>query len=201
MPGSALYFYFLESFLWGMRLFEPRVSLEFQNFIAGSSARIAAGTILMPVTVIKTRFEANLNSPSILKTATGIIKSQGVRGLFSGLVATTFRDAPYAGMYVAFYSRFKKSINSQLPPTVNNAISGILAGTFATILTHPFDVIKTRMQLDPIVNKGFFKTLMTIATKDGLVGFLSGIGPRLARKPLQSMLTWIVYEEVLKLTI
>lgn len=199
MPGTALYFYFLESFLWGMRSVKPELSLELTNFIAGFTARIAAGTILMPVTVIKTRFEANLASSSVLGTATHIIKSQGIRGLFSGIVATTFRDAPYAGIYVAFYSRFRKSMESQFPSTLNNAVSAALAGTCSTLVTQPFDVIKTRMQLDPVSNKSFIRTLKAIAKNEGYVGFLSGIGPRLLRKPLQSMITWLVYEEVLKL--
>lgn len=177
---------------------KPEVSQELTNFIAGFSSRIAAGTILMPVTVIKTRFEANLRSSSVLGAAKDIIKSQGIRGLFSGLIATTFRDAPYAGIYVAFYSRFRQTLETQLPSTLNNALSAALAGTCSTLLTQPFDVIKTRMQLDPLVSKSFIMTLKTIAGKEGFVGFLSGIGPRLIRKPLQSMITWIVYEEVLK---
>lgn len=152
----------------------------------------------MPFTVIKTRFEANIKINSIIWTASDIFKTRGIRGFFSGLIATTIRDAPYAGMYFAFYSNFKKSMESYLPITLNTTISAASAGTLATLLTHPFDVVKTRMQLDPALNKRFINTFTQVAKKDGFFGFLSGIGPRLARKPLQSMITWIVFEELIK---
>jgi solute carrier family 25 protein 38 len=194
-----MYFYFLKTFQSGIKILG--ISPEFSNFLAGVSARAAAGTILMPVTVIKTRFEANINSNSVLATASDILKSQGIRGFFSGLVATTFRDAPYAGIYFSFYTNFKKSMKYHVPIALNTTISAALAATFATLLTHPFDVVKTRMQLDPVLNKSLIKTLTLIVRKDGLVGFLSGIGPRLARKPLQSMITWFVFEELIKFKI
>lgn len=198
MPGTSLYFYFLKSFQRGRRLMKLEISTELSNFLVGASARITAGTIMMPVTVIKTRFEANIKNNSILGTASEILKSQGIRGFFSGLLATSLRDAPYAGIYLSIYCRCKKSMEPHLPFTASTTISAAFAATFATLLTHPFDVVKTRMQLDPVINKSFIKTLTLIAKKEGLVGFLSGIGPRLARKPLQSMITWIVFEQLTK---
>ena len=185
--------------MFGMKSLKFQISQEVQYFIAGSTARVAAGTILMPVTVIKTRLEASLKiNPTILNITSEILKTHGLKGLFSGWTATTFRDAPYAGLYFTLYKKLKSSMYSSLPAVYTNAISAAVAGLGATIITQPFDVLKTRMQLDPNLYQSFIKGFLVIVKRDGYLGLFNGIGPRLARKPLQSMITWLVYEEVLK---
>lgn len=36
-----------------------------------------------------------------------IFKEGGIKGLFAGAGATALRDAPFAGIYLFFYERFK----------------------------------------------------------------------------------------------
>ncbi|KAF4510478.1 hypothetical protein G6O67_002359 [Ophiocordyceps sinensis] len=69
------------------------------NLISGASARTVAGFCLMPLTVIKVRFESSLFSyPSMMAAASDIRRVDGIRGFFSGFGATALRDAPYAGL-------------------------------------------------------------------------------------------------------
>jgi solute carrier family 25 protein 38 len=203
VPGTAVYFYFLNHISVGINLFRGmgwNVSNELHHFLSGSCARIAAGTLLMPITVIKTRFEGSKGSKNtILGTGREILNSQGWRGLFSGLLPTTLRDAPYAGIYVTFYRGFKSYLYTPFVPSFFiNGISGALAATCATSATQPFDLVKTRMQLEPAKYTTFHKTINLILKENGISGFFSGLGPRLIRKPLQSMITWAIYEELLQ---
>ncbi|KAK3192850.1 hypothetical protein K4F52_001207 [Lecanicillium sp. MT-2017a] len=72
--------------------------------MSGAAARTFAGFILMPLTVIKVRFESNLYSyPSLWSAMKDIRRRDGFRGFFSGFGATAIRDAPYAEVpeYVA----------------------------------------------------------------------------------------------------
>lgn len=82
------------------------------NLLAGAVARTFAGMILMPLTVIKVRYESNLYSyRSIASAARDIYAHEGARGFFSGFGATAMRDAPYAGLYVLFYEQSKKRLS------------------------------------------------------------------------------------------
>lgn len=45
---------------------------------------------------------------------------------------------------------------------------GFSAGVLASFLTHPFDVLKTRVQLEPLVYKGLFRSLALILRVSGI---------------------------------
>lgn len=70
-------------------------------------------------------------------------------GLFKGLLPTVLRDAPFSGIYLCTYESLKRSprfkeMNSALAPP----IAGFTAGVLASYITQPFDVLKTRIQVD-----------------------------------------------------
>ena len=72
----------------------------------------------------------------------------GPSELFRGFLASSLRDAPYAGLFLVFYEATKHEAASILPPSsplvyaALNSGSAAAAGTLATLATHPFDVIK-----------------------------------------------------------
>ena len=61
-----------------------------------------------------------------------------------------------------------------------NSIAGISAGTIAAILTCPFDVIKTRMQLSQ-QSRGTFSLFRSVVREEAASGLFRGVGPRAAR--------------------
>jgi len=75
---------------------------------------------------------------------------------------------------------------------------GLNAGLMASIVTHPFDVVKTQMQLYPHKYRGTAHCVNVIFTQYGLVGFMSGVTPRCLRRTLISALSWTVFEEIMK---
>lgn len=96
-------------------------------------------------------YDKNVNS-TITRTVRNVIK-ENKRGLFSGLVPTILRDAPNSGLYISIYHTIKPHIMSyqdKVPITVLNLATGITAGMTATFITHPFDMIKTQMQINSI---------------------------------------------------
>ncbi len=82
-----------------------------------------------------------------------IAKREGFASLYSGLLPTIARDAPFSGIYFAAYTRLKVAFASPLvvsavpAESVRTFGAGVCAGAVATVLTHPADVIKTRLQL------------------------------------------------------
>ena len=182
------------------------------NLTTGAIARASVGLIMMPVTVIKVRYESTLYTyRSTMEAGTAIIRSEGVRGLFSGFGATAIRDAPYAGLYVLFYERSKHFLSqlrddgavsahamqgSRSMPI--NFSSSILAAGFATAMTNPFDAIKTRLQLMPSRYGNLFTAAKIMIREDGLRSLFDGLALRMGRKALSSALAWTLYEELIR---
>lgn len=185
------------------------------NLISGATARTFAGLVLMPLTVIKVRFESTLYSySSIWSAARGIHKSDGLRGFFSGFGATAMRDAPYAGTYVLFYEMLKSRLGSMASTTRTspdgdanmrasvassvNFASATLAATACSIISNPFDAVKTRIQLQPQCYRNMGQAAFKMITEDGFRSLWDGLALRMSRKALSSALAWTVYEELIR---
>jgi solute carrier family 25 protein 38 len=173
-------------------------------------ARTAAGFIMMPVTVLKVRYESDYYAyRSLAGAAKDIVRTEGVRGLFAGFGATAVRDAPYAGLYVALYEQLKRTFGRLKPlssdntngsntsSTTINFASGALAAGLATALTNPFDAVKTRIQLQPGKYRNTIHALRLMISEDGGRSLMRGLGLRMGRKALSSALAWTVYEELI----
>lgn len=187
------------------------------NLTTGAIARASAGFIMMPITVIKVRYESSLYSyKSIWGAGTAILKGEGVKGFFAGFGVTAVRDAPYAGLYILFYEQSKRRLGqlqetTTLPDKLNsqtsmksrtsvpiNFISGVLAAVSATTVTNPFDAVKTRLQLMPGKYRNMFVAGRRMVREDGLRSLFDGLGLRVGRKALSSALAWTLYEELVR---
>ncbi|KAJ5297612.1 hypothetical protein PENANT_c005G09828 [Penicillium antarcticum] len=181
------------------------------NLATGAVARVAAGFVMMPVTVLKVRYESDYYAyRSLLGAGRDIVRTEGLRGLFAGFGATAARDAPYAGLYVLFYEQLKrrfsvmanKSTNNETPTTTVssssiNFASGAAAAGMATAITNPFDAVKTRLQLMPAKYGNMVHATRLMLQEDGMRSLFGGLGLRMARKAISSALAWTVYEELI----
>lgn len=192
------------------------------NLLAGAVARTFAGMLLMPLTVIKVRYESNLYSyGSIAAAGKDIFAREGARGFFSGFGATAMRDAPYAGLYVLFYEQSKKRLSAWHGESNANAASsssssaaaktmglstsaginfssGVIAGAACSMISNPFDAVKTRIQLQPGVYRNTFHAAHRMVTQEGFRSLLDGLALRMSRKAVSSALAWTVYEELVR---
>jgi solute carrier family 25, member 38 len=182
----------------------PRLTNS-ENLLTGAVARVFAGFLMMPVTVIKVRYESDFYAyRSIFGASRDILAKEGLRGFFSGFGATAVRDAPYAGLYVVFYEASKRRLNQfarkdsggMLAASVNFA-SGVFAAGLATSITNPFDAVKTRLQLMPAKYGNMVKATKLMLKEDGVGSLFDGLGLRIGRKALSSALAWTVYEELI----
>ncbi|KAJ8085901.1 hypothetical protein PM082_004720 [Marasmius tenuissimus] len=176
------------------------------NLLSGAVARVTVGFVMNPFSVLKARFESNIYAYETLSGAFISILRLGPSELLKGFTATSLRDAPYAGLFVAFYEGFKRQAAIVVPPdstngygqgqsTVIHSVSAAGAGALATMATHPFDVIKTKLQVrNEDRYRGFLRTVDTIWKHQGLAGYFEGASLRLSRKVLSSAIGWAVYE-------
>lgn len=229
--GSALYFTTLNALRQEVALYGPATVLaearngniekgssssalpklsNTANLATGAIARVAAGLVMMPVTVLKVRYESDYYAyRNLLSAGRDIFRKEGVRGLFAGFGATAVRDAPFAGLYVLFYEHLKKDLAGIFPSTdtsQNSFISsssslhftsGALAAGLATAVTNPFDAVKTRVQLRPSKYRNLFHATRLLVREDGVRSLFRGLGLRMTRKAVSSALAWTVYEELI----
>ncbi|KAL8647859.1 MAG: hypothetical protein Q9226_006256, partial [Calogaya cf. arnoldii] len=192
----------------------PQLS-NLANLTTGAIARASAGLIMMPLTVIKVRYESNLYSyGSLVGAASAILKNEGIKGFFAGFGATAIRDAPYAGLYVLFYEQSKQHLSQVRDATAAgdvllkdmrstsalsiNFVSGVLAAGLATTITNPFDAVKTRLQLMPGKYANMVQASRQMVGEEGFRSLFDGVALRAGRKALSSALAWTVYEELVR---
>ena len=173
---------------------------------------------MMPITVIKVRYESSLYSyKSIWGAGTAIWRYEGIKGFFAGFGATAMRDAPYAGLYVLFYEQSKRRLSElrEVAPVIRGSIgeekrmnssaslsinffSGVLAAGLATAITNPFDAVKTRLQLMPGKYRNMVQAGRQMVREEGTRSLFDGMGLRMGRKALSSALAWTLYEELIR---
>lgn len=178
------------------------------NLTTGALARVAAGLVVNPVTVLKVRYESShYHYNSLAGAARDILAREGPRGFFAGFGVTAVRDAPYAGLYVLIYEQGKAQLGklssgSQLATTSGSAginfASGVLAAVTATTMTNPFDAIKTRIQIAPGRYRNMIQAAKIMLRDEGVRSMFNGLSLRIGRKAISSALTWTVYEEVIR---
>ncbi|KAI5864984.1 solute carrier family 25 member 38 [Durotheca rogersii] len=194
----------------------PRLS-DTANLVTGAVSRAFAGFVLMPLTVIKVRYESDLYSyKSIAGAARDIYRSERLPGFFAGYGATAVRDAPYAGLYVVSYEQIKKRLSSwyipaspaahgpsdpgvrtSLSATINFS-SGALAGATCSFISNPFDAVKTRIQLQPRDYPDMVRACRKMVTEEGIRSLYDGLALRMTRKAMSSALAWMLYEELIR---
>ncbi|KAL6858645.1 mitochondrial carrier [Trichoderma novae-zelandiae] len=229
--GSALYFsslnairqFLQKSNAFGQRIHGSSASSSLPtltptaNLVSGAVARTWAGFVMMPLTVIKVRFESSLYSyPSMWAAVRDIHRAHGFRGFFSGFGATAIRDGPYAGMYVSIYEMLKRRLASlasgsrssaeatgagamtaSVASSINFA-SAISAGAACSAISNPIDVCKTRIQLQPQRYRNLFHAGYRMVVEEGFGSLWRGLALRMSRKALSSALSWTIYEELIR---
>ncbi|CAE6456522.1 unnamed protein product [Rhizoctonia solani] len=123
VPGVAIYFYALQSVrvrlvkISSLAAPSPTASEKGSalpkltpgaNLASGACTRVAVGFLLSPLAILKARFESGaFEYTSIPQGLKSLVQTSGVRGLWQGFLPSIFRDAPYAGLFVASYEAAK----------------------------------------------------------------------------------------------
>jgi hypothetical protein len=68
-----------------------------------------------------------------------IYKKEGLHGFFSGGLSSCIKEGTFGGFHYMFYEELKGMGQNKL-------LSGIVSGVVATAFTHPFEIIRARLQ-------------------------------------------------------
>ncbi|XP_070703767.1 mitochondrial glycine transporter A-like [Pempheris klunzingeri] len=198
IPGVGIYFSTYYSLK--QHFFQDSSPRAIEAMLLGGGARTVAGIFMLPVTVIKTRYECGRYSyGSVTGALRSVCQTEGPAALFSGLMATLLRDVPFSAIYVMFYSQSKALLPNEISTSASaplaNFSCGILAGILASLITQPADVVKTHVQVNPQLRT--VEAIRYICVEHGFQGFLRGAVPRALRRTMMAAMAWTVYEQMM----
>ncbi|KAM7387409.1 hypothetical protein PAMA_009839 [Pampus argenteus] len=133
-----------------------RYGLGFQGnhipLVAGGLARLGAVTVISPLELVRTKMQSSKLSYSELAVCIrSAVAQDGLLSLWRGWGPTVLRDVPFSALYWYNYELVKAQLCEQSRmPDANFSISftaGAVSGAIAAVLTLPFDVVKTRRQI------------------------------------------------------
>lgn len=139
-----------------------------------------------------------------LRTKETLGRAVGLQDTRSTIMRTTTQTQQPANAHSASTTRLqKRDLRSDKGKTMAvNFASGACGGGFATLLTQPQDVVKTRMQLSqrnadgsPTRYSSVGGALRRLFNEEGFYAFFRGSSPRFLKRILGSAITWMIFEE------
>ncbi|XP_074122745.1 mitochondrial glutathione transporter SLC25A40 isoform X2 [Sminthopsis crassicaudata] len=205
VPATVIYFTCydqLSSFM--------KSKVENEDYIpifAGIIARLGAVTVISPLELIRTKMQSKAFSYKELHLfVRQKVSHDGWISLWRGWSPTVMRDVPFSALYWYNFELFKKWLcknSDKYEPSFGiNFAAGAMSGSIASIVTLPFDVVKTHRQtklwkydipqeipfqdLCPkegqnTVPTSTWNIMKQIVSKEGISGLFAGLIPRLIK--------------------
>lgn len=124
----------------------PGVGAWALELIAGGGGGFSQVVFTNPMEIVKVRLQTQAKDVK-QKNSWDVIKELGVRGLYNGSAVTMARDIPSSAIFFAIYTLIRQVYPDQ------SFVAGFMAAIPATVLVTPFDVVKTRLQVNaPVLN-------------------------------------------------
>lgn len=127
------------------------LSPDYKVASAGAFAGIVGTCLGYPLDVLKTRMQLSSNK-SMLEAAKTIYINDNLSGFYRGIsspiVALTLLNTVNFSAFSSFKSYLSSFESNLLSGTSIVPISGALVGPIASMISTPFELIKTQMQLD-----------------------------------------------------
>ena len=143
-------------------------------------SRTVAVTVMLPVEILKTRAYVRAEAGSLWK--------------FHGLQTQVWRDLLWSSVFWQLFeesSRWTRSLGYS--DTFSNTVPASLAGLVASLITHPLDVLKTRLQLHIPYSEFPLQGLSDLRKSSGWRFLFTGLTVRCLRTALSLPLFMYVY--------
>ncbi|KIW20078.1 hypothetical protein PV08_00653 [Exophiala spinifera] len=173
---------------------------------ASASAEFIADVGLCPFEAVKVRMQTTI-PPTFTGTVQGIssiTSKEGVGGLYKGLYPLWGRQIPYTMMKFASFENIVTAIYNYLPgqksdynkgaQTLVAFTGGYLAGILCAIVSHPADVMVSKLNADRAPGESFGGAVSRIYSKIGFSGLWNGLPVRIVMIGTLTGLQWMIYD-------
>lgn len=161
------------------------------SILSGASAGCVEAFVVVPFELVKIRLQDVSSSyKGPVDVVRQIIAKEGTLALYNGLESTLWRhgvwNAGYFGIIFQVRSLLPKA-QSKAQQTRNDLIAGTIGGTIGSMMSTPFDVVKSRIQNTAVVAGTVRKynwswpSLFVINKEEGFKALYKGFVPKVLR--------------------
>ncbi|CAK7895214.1 mitochondrial phosphate carrier protein 2 [[Candida] anglica] len=195
------------------KTYSDLVGPEFANkyktgvYLASSaSAEFLADLALCPLETIKVKTQTTVPpfATSVTDGWKKITATEGIGGLYKGLVPLWFRQVPYTMVKFAsfektveqIYKYLGKPVSSYTPlqQTGVSFLGGYIAGIFCAIVSHPADVMVSKINSSKKPNESVGTALKRIYGDIGFKGVWNGLPVRIVMIGTLTGFQWLIYD-------
>uniref|UniRef100_A0A8C5LYP8 Uncoupling protein 1 n=1 Tax=Leptobrachium leishanense TaxID=445787 RepID=A0A8C5LYP8_9ANUR len=183
------------------------------KFIGAGTAACIADLFTFPLDTAKVRLQiqgesavagalSGIRYKGVFGTITTIIKTEGPKSLYNGLVAGLQRQMSFASIRIGLYDSVKNfyTRGKEKAGIGSRILAGCTTGAMAVIIAQPTDVVKVRFQAQISlrgVKKRYNGTLdayKTIARQEGMRGLWKGTFPNVTRNAIVNCTELVTYD-------
>ncbi|XP_041055846.1 mitochondrial uncoupling protein 2-like isoform X1 [Carcharodon carcharias] len=181
--------------------------------VGAGTAACVADLVTFPLDTTKVRLQIQGESKSVnsvtspkykgvFGTMVTIVKTEGAKSLYNGLVAGLQRQMSFASVRIGLYDSVKQfyTNGSDTITIGSRLLAGCTTGGMAVIMAQPTDVVKVRFQAQlnlTGVNKRYSGTIdayRKIAKEEGLSGLWKGTLPNIVRNSVVNCSELVTYD-------
>ncbi|KAM9456420.1 dicarboxylate carrier UCP2 [Clarias gariepinus] len=186
------------------------------KFVGAGTAACIADLVTFPLDTAKVRLQIQGESSAtvtassaqamkyrgVFGTIATMVRTEGPRSLYNGLVAGLQRQMSFASVRIGLYDSVKQfyTKGSDHVGIGSRLLAGCTTGAMAVALAQPTDVVKVRFQAQVsagAANKRYQGTMhayRTIAKEEGFRGLWKGTGPNITRNAIVNCTELVTYD-------
>jgi len=203
--GGKYGFYEVFKYLYGEKAF-PNMNKTVVFLAASASAEFLADIALCPFEAIKVRMQTTLPpfASTLREGISKVVASEGYAGLYKGLYPLWGRQIPYTMCKFAtfettvdqiykYLGKPKSSYNG-LQQTGVSFLGGYIAGIACAVISHPADVMVSKLNSDRKAGEGAGKAMTRIYGNIGFTGLWNGLPVRILMIGTLTAFQWLIYD-------
>ncbi|XP_062983350.1 putative mitochondrial transporter UCP3 isoform X2 [Elgaria multicarinata webbii] len=184
------------------------------KFLSAGTAACVADLCTFPLDTAKVRLQIqgeskasraakNVTYKGVFGTITTMVKMEGPKSLYNGLVAGLQRQMSFASIRIGLYDSVKQFYTpkgSDNASILTRLLAGCTTGAMAVTCAQPTDVVKVRFQAHirvvggPKKYNGTVDAYRTIAREEGVRGLWKGTLPNITRNAIVNCGEMVTYD-------
>ncbi|XP_039410732.1 mitochondrial uncoupling protein 3-like isoform X2 [Corvus cornix cornix] len=184
------------------------------KFVSAGMAGCIADLFTFPLDTAKVRLQiqgevriprtiSSVEYRGVLGTLSTMVRTEGARSLYSGLVAGLQRQMSFASIRIGLYDSVKQLYTpkgAENTGMVVRLLAGCTTGAVAVACAQPTDVVKVRFQASGALSdsarrySGTMDAYRTIAREEGFCGLWRGTLPNIARNAIINCGELVTYD-------